>query len=268
MAAAGTLTPDFRVVWERYRELLETKLAFADAVACDWHRDFTRLLVDPGAFFRTSRIYDLFRYDLALDESPDALARARAWMRITTALTRHEAGVLLDCYDVSAHRRALDVGGNSGELMLNLCRANPALEALVMDLPAVCAVGREHARAEPRVGFLPGDARADALPADRDLITFKSMLHDWPEREARDFLARAAGALVPGGTLLVFERGPFVPGPRPPPYALIPSLLFVHCYRPAAWYSDELERLGLVDVEAIELPLDMPYHLVIGRRAR
>lgn len=37
---------------------------------------------------------------------------------------------------------------------------------------------------------------------------------------------------------------------------------------PAAWYTDELPGPGLVDVEALELPLDVPYHRVTGRRAR
>ena len=270
---AITFTPEFREAW-KYRDLIETKLDFAAAVLADFHEDFRQLLTDPGGFIRRSRTYELFRYDLCLAESPAALDRARRWMRITTGYTRYEAPVLIDCLDLSTHRRSLDVGGNSGELSLALCRANPTLDALVLDLPAVCRVGREHVDRYPegrRIAFRTGSALTDALtdaqPGDRDLITFKSMLHDWPDREATTMLERAAAALPSGGRLVVFERGTFAFGGKLPGYALIPCVLFLHCYRESAWYVRALEQVGLVDVEAFELQLDSPFLIVTGRKA-
>lgn len=253
----------------KYRDLLEVKLAFTEAVLCDFHQDFTRLLRDPGRFIASSRTYDLFRYDLCLNESPAALDRARRWMYFTTGLTRHEAGVLLDCYDVTPHRRMMDIGGNSGELSLALCRRNAALESLVFDIPAVCAVGREHVASDAagaRVTFRTGNALEDALPTDRDLITFKSMLHDWPDGAAMRLLERACAALSPGGTLLIYERGPFVFGAAPPRYSLIPCLLFLHCYRDAAWYLHALAKLGMADIESISVSLDGPFHVIAARK--
>ena len=40
-----------------------------------------------------------------------------------------------------------------------------------------------------------------------DLISSNSMLHDWPERETGQFIARAGQSLAPFGPVLIFERG-------------------------------------------------------------
>ncbi len=99
-----------------------------------------------------------------------------------------------------------------------------------------------------------------------DLVTFKSMLHDWPEREAQRLLARAGQCLAPGGTALVFERGPIALGSGTPSYGLIPFLLFAHCFRPPDWYADQLRALGFQGVAVQRIDLETPFCLVTGVR--
>src|SRR6267378_1789217 len=105
-------------------------------------------------------------------------------MRITTSLTRYEARACLRHHDFGRYARMLDIGGNSGEFALEICKAHPSVQATVVDLPVVCDIGREHVRREPeatRITFVEANALEDRLPEGFDVVTFKSMLHDWPD---------------------------------------------------------------------------------------
>jgi hypothetical protein len=253
-----------------FRDLLEAKLDLAGFVAPDLLDLFTGAVTDPAGFQRRSRLFDLFDYQRALHPAPGSYERTRAWMRFTSAMTRYEARACLQAHDFGAHRHMLDVGGNSGEFSLQACRAHPGLRATVMDLPLVCEVGAEHVLPHPereRIGFLAGDLRRDALPGGSDLITFKSMLHDWPDAEALRFLDAACAALEPGGTLLVFERLPLDMTRGALGFGALPALLFFRSYRPAKFYLDAFEARGLREVRSQELRLDVPFLLACGRKA-
>lgn len=252
-----------------FRDLLEAKLDFAGFVAPDLLEQFTSLIADPAGFKGRSRLYDLFDYRRCLEPTHENYERTRAWMRLTSTLTRYEARALLSRHDFGAARRLLDVGGNSGELALQLCRAHPALQATVMDLPLVVEIAQEHVlpHAErERIAFLAGDLRRDALPAGQDLVCFKSMLHDWPEAEARRFIAAGAQALDPGGTLLIFERAPLDPAARPPGFGSLPVLLFFRSYRDPALYRDALQAAGLRDIRLQTVELDVPFVLLTATK--
>ena len=88
------------------------------------------------------------------------------------------------------------------------------------------------------------------------------MLHDWPEAETRQFLARAHKALDPGGTLLIFERSLLEVGEKQVPYSVIPLLLFFRSYRSQEDYAAILEQAGFKDIRFEAIELDMPFMLV------
>jgi SAM-dependent methyltransferase len=163
----------------------------------------------------------------------------------------------------------LDIGGNSGEFALRVCKAHPGIEATVFDLPVVCDVGLEHIRSEPeadRIAFVKGNALSDELPGGFDLVTFKSMLHDWPDKEARHLIAKGTQALKPGGTLLIFERGPIEVEQGRFPYAAIPMLLFFHSFRVPSFYEEQLRSLGFANIGVQRIELEMHFFLVTGTR--
>jgi SAM-dependent methyltransferase len=263
------LTAAFQAVLP-YRHLLEAKLDFANLVAFDVLERFTALVNDPAGFQRDSRIFKLFGYQHSVEQTPENYRLTQAWVRFTTALTRYEAQACLRYHDFSKARRMLDVGGNSGEFVLQICRAHPELRATVFDLPVVCDVGENHVRAQPeasRITFARGNALKDPLPAGFDVVSFKSMLHDWPEMEAKRFLTRASQALRPGGTLLIFERAPLEAFAAPLPYSLIPMLLFFRSFRAPGFYQEHLEAIGFRDVKVQTIPLEMPFFLVTATLA-
>jgi SAM-dependent methyltransferase len=260
------LTPRFEAALA-FRDLLETKLDFAGLALGDFADHFTGMVRDPADKASRGRLLDLFDYRRALDPTPGNYARTRTWMRLTSSLTRHEAQVAWDLHDLSPHERMLDVGGNSGEFALQACRRHAGLQATVFDLPLVCEIGLEHVLPEPegsRIAFRAGDVRREPLPPGHDLVTFKSMLHDWPEEDAGRFLEKAVDALAPGGTLLVFERSGL--GSGSPAFSLLPILLFFRAYRGPEGYTARLRALGMEDIRVQQLALDTPFFLLTARK--
>jgi SAM-dependent methyltransferase len=263
-----TLTPAFAAVLPR-RAALEQKLAFLDLAARDVLDRLPSMLFDTPAYIRSGKVFELFRYDRAATTSPDDLAATRRWLDYTTALTEHEAPLLAPLLDLRATRRLLDIGGNSGAFVRALCAANPALHATVLDLPAVAELGRRYLAGTPeapRITFVTADARRDPLPYGHDAISFKSVLHDWPEADARLLLTRARDALPPGGRLFIAERGAFEPGTAPLPYAAAANLVFARFYRPPTVYSELLAELGFADVTISTVEIEMPFHVVAGQK--
>src|SRR5258708_25854886 len=127
-----------------FRDLLETRIDFADLVWPDIHTLFTPLLADLPQFMARSKVFDLFRYDRCMNVTAENLEATKSWVRLTTCLTKYESMAVLDAVDLGSARSFLDIGGNSGELALQTCRRYPAIEATVVDLPVVCALGRSH----------------------------------------------------------------------------------------------------------------------------
>jgi len=253
----------------KYRDLLETKLDFANFVAPDFIDLFTSLINDPGRFMHNARLFELFDYQRCFDPSPENYELTKRWMRITTSLTKYEARLCMRCHDFGRHRRMLDIGGNSGEFSLRVCKEHPGIRATIVDLPVVCDIGQAHVLSAPeadRLTFVKGNALADPLPSGFDLITFKSVLHDWPENAAGELITRASQSLDPGGTLLIFERGPIQVSQRTTCYSVIPYLLFFRCFRSPLVYKKHMEAAGLLDIEIQEIDLETQFFHITARK--
>ena len=265
------LTPGFAKAL-RFQDLLDSRIAFADLVWPDIHGLFTPLLVDLPQFMARSKVFELFRYDRCTDVTPDNLNATSAWTKFTTCLTKYEAAVVLDEISVAPGSTFVDLGGNTGEFALQVCRRQPTATATVVDLPVVCVLGKAHLAATAsvdeaaRITFFPSDMRRGALPAETDLVSFKSVLHDWPEADAERLLERACGIVRPGGRLLIFERCPIDIKGHPISYAMAPDLVFLHFLRPADLYLKKLSQLGFEDIEYRRIELDIGFHLIVARR--
>ena len=252
-----------------YRDLMVEKLAFANLVAPDFTELLSVLLADPPGFLARARLLRLFSYQRGIEATPENVAATQRWMRITTALTKYEAAACIAHYDFSRHRKQLDVGGNSGEFVLRVCRQHAQLRATVYDLPVVCGIGEKHVAREPegeRIAFAHAPAAGVELPGGHDLVSFKSMLHDWPDAQMHAFLAAAYAALPEGGRLLIFERGPVEVTDRQVPYAMLPLLLFFRSYRSPDVYCGHLQQLGFRDIQVQMMELDMPFILVTATK--
>jgi ubiquinone/menaquinone biosynthesis C-methylase UbiE len=253
----------------QYRDLLEAKLEWASFVLPDFMHLFTTLIHSPDRLGSNARISDFFCYHRSFEASPENYELTKRWMRITTTFTKYEAQVCMKYHDFSRYRRILDIGGNSGEFALQICKRCQKISATVFDLPLVCDIGLEHIRSEPeadRISFMKGNALTDPLPEGFDLITFKSILHDWPEEEAKQFIEKASQSLEPGGTLLIFERGPLEVREKTFPYSMIPLLLFFHSFRSPVIYEEHLRDLDFQDIKIEKIILETPFYLITATK--
>ncbi|NEU80300.1 methyltransferase [Nostoc sp. UIC 10630] len=255
----------------QYRDLLQVKLDFANWIAPDFANHFTLLLENSRQFMERSRLFDLFGYHRCFEPTSENYELTKRWLRITTTLTKYEAQVCLQYHDFSQYKRILDIGGNSGEFVLQICKQHPKLLATVIDLPLVCDLGQAHIAQEPeanRINFIKGNALVDSLSTEFNLITFKSILHDWPEEASEQFIANASKSLAPGGTLLIFERGKIELTDKPLPYSLLPMLLLFRYFRSPLVYQRQLKAQGFEEITIQSINLEMPFFLIVAKKSK
>ena len=104
-------------------------------------------------------------------------------------------------------RMVVDVGGGTGSLLAEILRARPTLRGTLVDLPQTVARSREVFQAAgvaERV-TTAGQSFFDPLPAGADLYLLKSVLADWPDREATAILRRCAEAARTAGRVVVLS---------------------------------------------------------------
>ena len=175
------------------------------------HRHLYADLANPVALLRQpggGRLADFWAY--ARGGDPAAVADYSALM---AASLPPVAAQLLDAYDLSSHRRLLDIGGGEGVFLAEVRRRAPHLALGLFDLPAVTA--RAAARLGHGVKLNPGDFGHDPLPTGYDCITLVRVLHDHDDAPVRLLLARIREALPPGGALLIAEPMSGTPGAEP-----------------------------------------------------
>lgn len=277
LKAANIIEQDDKFRWQLttefnktlpFQDLLLSKLEFANLLAPDLLEHYALFLEDMPRFIQQAKVFELFAYNRCFEVTQENINATCRWMRFTTCLTRYEGRVIAAHADLSNVRKHLDIGGNSGEFALQLCKANPTLHSTVIDLPVVCEVGRKHIKDEPeagRIDFKAADALVDKLPQQQDLVTFKSILHDWPIEACAQFIRQAARTLNNQGEILICERGPLDLS-NPVPYGLLPMLLFNRSFREPDAYIELLNRNGFNNIEIEIIQLETPFFLIRARR--
>jgi SAM-dependent methyltransferase len=260
------LTPAFRATIDARGRYLAARLDFIALAMRDLLAFGDALFLDVPRFMARSETFALFRYDRARGTDPLSLDRTRPWVDYVTGRTLVEAPHLAPAMPLDGVRRLLEIGGNTGAFALALLARQPGLEAIVVDLPAVCALGQGFAAGQPdaaRLRFVAADARRDPLPGPVDLVVFKSVLHDWPEPEAAALIDRAAGALAPGGRMAICERAPLEAHAAPTGPAGAEDRVFAPFFRPAAVYARLLQARGFAAQVSRPSPV-LPFYLVVG----
>lgn len=113
----------------------------------------------------------------------------------------------------------VDVGGGTGTLLAEVLLAHPSVQGILVDQPATTARA-ENVFKEAGVAdraSCSGQSFFDPLPPGADLYLLKSVLADWPDREATAILSRCAEAARPHGrVVLVNGVSPDEDGPANP----------------------------------------------------
>jgi 3-hydroxy-5-methyl-1-naphthoate 3-O-methyltransferase len=127
--------------------------------------------------------------------------------------------------------RIMDVGGGSGAVSIALCRANPALQAIVIDRDEVLAKTKQHvseAGLADRISTHAANVFTDPLPEGCDAAVIANMLHDFSAERAAAILSRVSQALPTGGRLLVMEIAPDDDRSGPPLAAVFTVTMIVN----------------------------------------
>jgi len=113
--------------------------------------------------------------------------------------------VLIDPTEWANVRTVVDVGGGTGALLAEVLRLQPHVRGLLVDLPRTIAGAPPIFAAAGVAGrvTLVGQSFFDPLPRGADLYLLKSVLTDWPDREAQRILARCAEAAEEGGRVVL-----------------------------------------------------------------
>jgi 2,7-dihydroxy-5-methyl-1-naphthoate 7-O-methyltransferase len=115
--------------------------------------------------------------------------------------------------DVLAHgdwesvRTVVDVGGGTGALLIEILRAHPRVQGILVDVPRTGQRASENFRMaglESRA-TVAGQSFFDPLPPGADLYLLKSILADWPDSEALRILRRCAEAARPRGRVVILN---------------------------------------------------------------
>lgn len=149
---------------------------------------------------------------LASPEAPSRLGMygnltvdaARTYHTATASIGRGAGRRFVRQVDLSARHRLLDLGGGSGAYSIEAVLANPALTAVVFDLPPVAVVCGEFldaAGVSDRVEAVGGDFTADALPTGCDVAVMASNLPIYDEATIGAVVAKTYDALEPGGEM-------------------------------------------------------------------
>ncbi|MGH1370429.1 MAG: methyltransferase [Cellvibrionaceae bacterium] len=262
-------TPRFRAAYG-FKDLLQAKIVFSNFLAPDLLHNMGSFVRSEQEFMGESQLFELFDYQRATEHSEENYQFTKRWMDLTTTLTRYEAGVCIAHVDFSHYSRVMDIGGNSGEFVRQICQTQPQIQATVVDLPVVCEVGKAHLRetAEAsRVEFYPANALVDALPGHQCVVSFKSILHDWPIDACERFITQASKALRKGGEIIIFERSKLDLQANPMTYGTLSTAMFYRSYRCAEDYRALLSAAGLSDITIEKLPLETEFHLIRARKA-
>lgn len=170
---------------------------------------------------------------------------------------------LASAIDFSSARRMLDLGGGPGTYAIHFCLQNPALEAVIFDLPTTRPYAEQTVarfNLVDRVGFVGGDFQLDVLPGRFDVVWLSHILHAESPGGCAQLLDKAVAALEPGGQLLVQDfildsdrSGPLFP-------ALFSLNMLLGTPAGKAYSETELVTLlthaGLRQVE--HLPIELP----------
>jgi SAM-dependent methyltransferase len=119
-----------------------------------------------------------------------------------------DPNVLVNPADWESVRTVVDVGGGTGSLLAEILRAHPHVRGTLVDLPRPVAGSAAVFKAAGVADRATAVAQSffDPLPAGRDLYVLKSVLSDWPDREATAILKRCAEAARPSGRVVFFTN--------------------------------------------------------------
>jgi len=151
-------------------------------------------------------------------------------------------------------KTVVDVGGGTGALLAEILRVHPQIQGTLVDFPGTVTRAEkllQEAGVRERVQTV-GQSFFDPLPAGADLYVLKSILNDWPDREAQLILSRCAEAARPSGRIVIL--GGVVPDDSVPSLLTPEMVLLGGKERPLTEFQELAHQAGLTLLTSGRLP--------------
>ena len=144
---------------------------------------------------------DMFDY---LAQHPEA---SRIYSEAMGSRAAEDNAEITATYDFSSMRKVVDVGAGRGRLLVSILKANPKLEAVLFDRPAVVEATKPFIETQGLLSHceLVGGDFFEAVPSGGDAYILQKVLHDWGDEQAVAILKSCHRAMPPHGRLLICE---------------------------------------------------------------
>jgi hypothetical protein len=169
-------------------------------------RSFVRMNGAPSSWRAFEALGDTVRHGKIVD--PKAIWDMRSADREIGALfddamrrkALREIEHIVDRFDFAAHKCVADIGGGTGHLIRAILSKCSTTTGVLFDLPEVV----RGLPACERLAVQGGSFFENALPR-ADLYVLMNIIHDWPDREAKQILRAVRGAAPVGAKLMLIE---------------------------------------------------------------
>ena len=115
---------------------------------------------------------------------------------------------VVEAVDLTNRRRLLDLGGGPGTYAIHFCQSQPAMRAVVFDLPGTKPFAEEtigRFGLSDRIAFAPGDYLTSPLPGHFDVIWLSHILHAENPANCRRIIDKAVDALEADGFMIIHD---------------------------------------------------------------
>jgi hypothetical protein len=149
------------------------------------------------------RVHGTTFFDYLAEHHEDAAVFDAAMASVSAVLTVS----IVQAYDFTPFSTVVDVGGGRGGLLAAILAANPHLQGVLFDRPAVVAGAEEvisSAQVVDRCKVVSGDF-LDSVPEGGDAYLLSNVIHNWDDDHAVQILGRCRAAMVNTGCVLLAE---------------------------------------------------------------
>ena len=130
------------------------------------------------------------------------------FMRAMKGLSEFNFSAFANKFNFSGYNTLCDVGGATGQLSINVAKANPHIKCISFDLPPVEPIAKKIIAEEglsDRITTASGDFFTGSIPK-ADIITMGMILHDWNLENKMHLIKLAYDALPDGGAFVAIEN--------------------------------------------------------------
>jgi hypothetical protein len=149
------------------------------------------------------RVHGMEIFDYLAKHPEDAAVFDAAMTSISTSMTAS----IVQAYDFTRFSTIVDVGGGRGGLLTAVLSANPHLQGILFDAPAVVAGVNDvisAAEVSDRCKMVSGDF-FDSLPEGGDVYLLSNVIHDWDDDRAAQILGNCRAVMADTACVLLAE---------------------------------------------------------------